>query len=130
MFDIDTRSTKPIYEQIIDNIKELSLRGILKTEDKLPSVRQLANMLTVNPNTVSKAYQELERQKIIETIRGRGTFMCKLGEIEISKERMEKAVEKLKDVCIELSVMGISKNEIMEKIEMIYENIEEKEEVR
>ena len=123
MFAIDTRSDKPIYEQIVDNIKELSLKGILKTEDKLPSVRQLAGMLTVNPNTVSKAYQELERQNVIETIRGRGTFMCEIGEMQINKERVEKAMEKLKDICVELSYMGFEKEDIIEKLEEIYEDI-------
>ena len=123
MFAIDTRSDKPIYEQIVDNIKELSLKGILKTKDKLPSVRQLAGMLTVNPNTVSKAYQELERQNVIETIRGRGTFMCEIGEMQINKERVEKAMEKLKDICVELSYMGFEKEDIIEKLEEIYEDI-------
>ncbi len=55
MINIDSRSSKPIYEQIIDGIKENIVRGILKTGDKLPSVRELAVMLTTNPNTVSKA---------------------------------------------------------------------------
>ena len=123
MFAIDTRSDKPIYEQIIDNIKELSLRGILKSKDKLPSVRDLAGMLTVNPNTVSKAYRELERQNVIETLRGRGTFMCEIGEMQINEERVEKAMEKLKDVCVELKYMGYEKEDIVEKIEEIYKDI-------
>lgn len=127
MFAIDTRSDKPIYEQIIDNIKELSLKGILKSKDKLPSVRDLAGMLTVNPNTVSKAYQELERQNVIETIRGRGTFMCEIGEMQVNEERVEKAMEKLKDVCIELSYMGFEKEDIVEKLEEIYKDIKKED---
>lgn len=125
MFSIDTRSEKPIYEQIIDSVKELSLKGILKSNDKLPSIRQLAGMLTVNPNTVSKAYQELERQNVIETVRGRGTFMCEIGEMQINKERVEIAMDKLKDLCVELSYMGFEKKDIIEKIEDIYDNINE-----
>ncbi len=123
MFAIDTRSDKPIYEQIVDSIKELSLKGILKSQDKLPSVRELAGMLIVNPNTVSKAYQELERQNVIETIRGKGTYMCEIGDIQIDKERVKKAMGRLKDVCIELSYMGFEKEDIIEKIENIYEDI-------
>lgn len=81
MFIIDGRSAKPIYEQIVDQVKEQLLKGILKSGDQLPSVRQLAGMLTINPNTVSKAYQELERQKVIETIRGRGDIcLCSSNE--------------------------------------------------
>ncbi len=64
MINIDSRSSKPIYEQIIDGIKENVIRGILKPGDKLPSVRELAVMITTNPNTVSKAYKELEREKL------------------------------------------------------------------
>ena len=127
MFSIDTRSDKAIYEQIIDNIKELSLKGILKLNDKLPSVRQLAGMLTVNPNTVSKAYQELERQNVIVTERGRGTFMCEIGEMQINKERVEIAMEKLKDLCVELSYMGIEKADIIKKIEDIYDDIKKED---
>ena len=127
MFAIDTRSDKAIYEQIIDNIKELSLKGILKSKDKLPSVRDLAGMLTVNPNTVSKAYQELERQNVIETVRGRGTFMCQIGEMQINEERVEKAMEKLKDVCIELSYMGFEKEDIVEKLDEIYKEIKKED---
>lgn len=125
MFEIDTRSNKPIYEQIIDNVKELSLKGILKPEDKLPSVRELAAMLIVNPNTVSKAYQELERQNVIETLRGRGTFMCDIEEAKMDKERTERAIEKLKDILIELSYMGFEKAEIIKELEKIYEDIKE-----
>lgn len=127
MFVIDTRSDKPIYEQIIDNIKELSLKGILKSKDKLPSVRNLAGMLTVNPNTVSKAYRELERQNVIETVRGRGTFICEIGDRQINDERVEKAMEKLKDVCIELSYMGYEKEDIVEKLEEIYSEIKKED---
>lgn len=127
MFSIDTRSDKPIYEQIVDNIKELSIKGVLKTGDKLPSIRELAGMLTVNPNTVSKAYQELERQKIIETVRGRGTYMCEINSGYIDPERLERTVEKLKDICIELSHLGFDKDKIINTIEDIYKDIEERE---
>ena len=127
MFTIDARSDKPIYEQIIDNIKELSIKGILKTGDKLPSIRELAGLLTINPNTVSRAYQELERQKIIETLRGKGTYMSKIENNYVDPERLERTMEKLKDICIELSYMGFDKEKIIETIEDIYKDIEEGE---
>lgn len=72
---LDPRSNTPIWEQIVQNIKELVLKNMLAPSDKLPSVRELASLLVINPNTVSKAYQELERQGIIETLRGKGTFV-------------------------------------------------------
>ena len=66
IINIDARSSTPIYEQIVIGIKELILKNILSPGDKLPSVREMASTLTTNPNTVSKAYAELERMRIIE----------------------------------------------------------------
>lgn len=73
LITIDYRDRKLIYEQLIDNIKELILRGDLKKDDFLPSVRSLARELGINPNTIQKAYAELERQGIIATLPGRGS---------------------------------------------------------
>ncbi len=124
MFNINTTSDKAIYEQIIENIKELTLKNILKTEDKLPSVRDMASMLSVNPNTVSKAYQELERQKIIHTLRGRGTFISSNEDVPIDEERKVKALENLRNICIELGHLGFDKGKILEEVRIIYRDIE------
>ncbi len=123
MFNINIMSDQPIYEQIIKNIKELSLKKVLKPNDKLPSVRNMASMLSVNPNTVSKAYQELERQEIIITVRGRGTFMNPDTDISVDKDRVNYAVERLKDICIELAHLGWDKEKIIEEIENINADI-------
>lgn len=125
MFNINIMSDQPIYEQIIKNIKELSLKKILKPNDKLPSVRNMASMLSVNPNTVSKAYQELERQEIIITLRGRGTFMNPDTDISIDRDRLEETVEKLRDICIELAHLGWDKKRIIEEVENINADIRE-----
>lgn len=124
MFNINTTSDKPIYEQIIENIKELTLKNILKTEDKLPSVRDMASMLSVNPNTVSKAYQELERQKIIHTLRGRGTFISSNEDVPIDEERRVRALENLRNICIELGHLGFDKEKTIEEVRIIYRDIE------
>lgn len=124
MFNINTTGDKPIYEQIIDNIKELSLKKILKSDDKLPSVRQMATMLSVNPNTVSKAYQELERQKIIHTVRGRGSFISSDMDFPVDEERIAKALERLRDISVELGHLGFDQDKIIEEIEKIYLDIE------
>lgn len=120
MFVIDGRSSKPIYEQIIDQVKEQALKGRLRSGDQLPSVRQLAGMLTINPNTVSKAYQELERQKIIETIRGRGTFVCEIQVKRVDEEKMETLYQTLKNVCIELHYMGLEEEEIIKQVDKVF----------
>ncbi|MEF9958628.1 MAG: GntR family transcriptional regulator [Niameybacter sp.] len=123
MFIVDVRSTKPIYEQIVDQVKEQALKGILKGGDQLPSVRQLASMLTINANTVSKAYQELERQKIIETIRGRGTFVCTLQVKKVDEEKMEALYQTLKNICIELHYMGLQEEEIIQQVDKVFKEL-------
>ncbi|MNN96903.1 HTH-type transcriptional repressor YtrA [compost metagenome] len=65
MFELDLRSRRPIYEQLMDKIKDAILYGVLKQDEQLPSVRTLSTQLTVNPNTVQKAYRELEREGFI-----------------------------------------------------------------
>ena len=65
LFQVDMKSRKSIYEQVVDNVKELIVTGLLPAESKLPSVRELSRTLTVNPNTIQKAYRELEHQMCI-----------------------------------------------------------------
>ena len=77
MFDIDLMSRVPIYEQLYRKVIELVSKGVLTEQDKLPSVRSLATELSVNPNTVAKAYALLERDGIIHTLAGRGSFVAK-----------------------------------------------------
>ena len=77
MFDIDLMSRTPIYEQLYRRVTQLILKGVLKEQDKLPSVRSLAGDLGVNPNTVAKAYALLERDGIIYSLAGRGSFVAK-----------------------------------------------------
>ena len=76
MFAIDLRERTPIYEQLYKRITELVIKGELKQDDKLPSVRELAKELGVNPNTVAKAFQMLERDKVIYSLQGRGRFLA------------------------------------------------------
>jgi len=76
MFQIDLKSRKAIYTQIIDNFKRLIISGILQPDEKVPSIRDLAQAITVNPNTVQKAYRELESQGYIYTVLGQGSFIA------------------------------------------------------
>lgn len=124
MFSIDITSNQPIYEQIVQQIKANIVKGYLKENDPLPSVRKLSSMLSVNPNTVAKAYSELERQQIILTIRGRGTF---IGKISNSKNSvaLNDELEKIKPVLTELKLKGVEDNLIIEEIKNILKNISE-----
>ena len=123
MFPIDPRDTRPIYEQIVGSIKEQVLKGILKPGDQLPSVRQLASMLTVNANTVMKAYSELEREEVIETRRGKGAFIAMTESKVISEKQLTELRRSLKASCITMHYMGLGKEQVIEEISRIYDEL-------
>ncbi len=82
IFTINYKSPKPLYEQIVDQVQLFISQGLLVEDQQLPSVRELAGNLGINPNTVSRAYQELERKNLILTIAGRGTFVAATDDIQ------------------------------------------------
>ena len=108
MVHLDYRDAKPIYTQIVENFRSQITAGILQPGDKLPSVRELATQLSINPNTIQRAYRELEAQGIIRTIPGKGCFVCGIAEAPDWK-LLDKAVAGL------LS-QGISREEILKHI--------------
>ena len=117
MILIDYKDTRPIYEQIVEKMKVLILSKALEPESKLPSVRQLAMELSLNPNTVQRAYAELERAGFIYTVKGRGNFVCE------SHALMEDKRQELKKKCIglvrEAKSVGIGRNELIQFMEEI-----------
>lgn len=112
MFQIDLKSRKPIYEQIIDNYKQLITCGALKADDKVPSVREMAKVLTVNPNTIQKAYRELENQGYIYTVIGQGSFIAS-KHMESNQKEIDALYKTLKTVVRELVYLGEDKNKII-----------------
>lgn len=124
MINVDSRSSKPIYEQIIDGIKENILKGILLPGDKLPSVRELSSMIMANPNTVSKAYQELERQKVIETLRGKGTFVALNFKPKLDEDSLKNLKAQMKKIIIEALYVGMTKEEMFDMIDKIFKDLE------
>lgn len=123
MFQIDYRSKKPIYEQIIEQMKLYVVKGQLSPGDAIPSVRKLAQALGVTPSTVAKAYQELERQKVIETIRAKGTFIAGEVSVNLAEEQMEAIRQRMKSEILELKRIGYSKEDVMRVTREIYESI-------
>jgi GntR family transcriptional regulator len=81
MFELDLKSRKSIYEQVVDKFKEEILVGVIGPDEKLPSVREMSKALTVNPNTIQKSFRELERQGYIYTVSGVGSFATPKSEI-------------------------------------------------
>ena len=76
MILIDYKDRRPLYEQIVEKLSDLMVRGILEQDSQLPSVRSLATELSMNPNTIQRAYAELERQGYIYSVKGRGSFVA------------------------------------------------------
>lgn len=123
MINLDYKSNKPIYEQIIEQMKFHVMKEHLKPGDAIPSVRKLALELQITPGTVSKAYQELERQQIIETIRGKGTYIA--GEIQLKPDerKLVEVKKQLQTELMELKMMGYDKGMIVELVKEIYEEM-------
>lgn len=123
MIQIDYRSEKPIYEQIIEQVKLYVIKGQLSPGDAIPSVRKMAQSLGVTPSTVAKAYQELERQKVIETIRAKGTFIAQNIPTGMKEDQMEKVRQHMKSEILELKRNGYSAEEVMNLAKEIYDSI-------
>lgn len=123
MVVLDYKSSKPIYEQIVEQIKINVMKQYLKPGDAIPSVRKLALELKITPGTVSKAYQELERQQIIETIRGKGTFIADEIVLKPDEAKLQAVRKNLRTELMELKMMGYNREMIVELIKGIYEEM-------
>jgi len=109
---VDLRDRKQLYEQLIDNIRKLILSGEIEPGEKLPSVRALAKELSINPNTIQKAYNELERQGVILTLPGRGSVvLAETGELR--KEQLVRTGEALCALAREAASTGITGEEFL-----------------
>ncbi len=113
MYTIDLQSRTPIYEQLYKKVVELILKNELKTGDKLPSVRELAKSLGVNPNTVSKAFQLLERDKVIYSLAGRGSFVSDVNADNVK----ENALADFDKAAAEALKAGITRRELIERLD-------------
>ena len=115
LISLDYQSRTPIYEQIVLEIERYVALGILKTEDQLPSIRELATELGINPNTVKKAYGILEAKGVIVTLSTKGTYIS-INTEKVTQEKIESKIQEIKKIIGELETLGVSKVEILEKI--------------
>lgn len=122
MIQVDVRSRVPIYEQIVNSFKQMTMSGILSPDEKLPSVRELSQELTINPNTIQKAYQELERQNIIYTKRSQGSFVNPNIQAINKEEKMGELIEEIKRIIVESMYLGISKEKFLDIINSAYKD--------
>jgi GntR family transcriptional regulator len=111
MFELDLRSRKPIYEQLVDKLKELIINEVLKPDEQLPSVRQLAQQLTINPNTIQKAYRELELQGFIYSQKGKGSFVNPIS-LGNDPEKITQVTQELEKLILEALYLGVQADEL------------------
>ena len=120
MLEIDLKSRIPIYKQIYNSIEQLALKGLMAPNEQLLSVRQLARLMGINPNTITKAYWELEKSGIIYSVAGKGSFISPdLSLVSLDKKR--EIYLKLKGEIIEAKNIGIEKQSIIDTVTQIYE---------
>jgi len=113
LFQLDSKSSRSIYEQVIDRLKEEIVRGVLAPDEKLPSVRDLSRQLTINPNTVQKAYRELEREGYCYTVSGLGTFVSPPENIAVDQARIEETKNEIKQLLKELQYLKLTEEDIL-----------------
>ena len=116
MIIIDYQSRTPIYEQIVLEIERYVVLGIYKPKQQIESIRELATSLGINPNTVKKAYDELERRGTIITISTKGTFIS-ANTNNLIENKIEEKIRNIQNEIKELEKLGIQKSEILKRIE-------------
>ncbi len=115
---INYQDPRPIYEQIVENYKTLILKKVLVKDEQLPSVRQLAVEESINPNTVQKAYTELERQGFIYTVKGKGKYVG--GDTSLLAQSKTELAMQLNGIFDKAAELGISRDELLEEAERIH----------
>ena len=117
MIQLNYRDSKPIYEQIKDGLKRLIITGAIAPDEKMPSVRELASQLAINPNTIAKAIRELEQEGYIYTITGRGSFAA--DRKDISAGRNDQLLKKFDEIVKELLFLNENKDDLKQRIETL-----------
>ena len=105
---IDPKAATPIYRQVMDQISRAVAGGVLASGDQLPSVRELAAQLLLNPNTVARVYRDLEREGLVETRRGEGTYISSNASALREAERRRLIAEQLAEVARDVRAFGLS----------------------
>lgn len=119
MIVIDYKDNRPLYEQIVERFQVLIEKGVLKPETQIPSVRSLAMELSINPNTIQKAYAELERRGFIYTVKGRGNFVA--YDEELKQKRRKELSDIFQNMVLEAHNAGISRQELLDIIDKVFE---------
>lgn len=119
MILLDYRDKRPIYEQVVEKLEKLIMGGALETDSKMPSVRAMGIDLAVNPNTVQRAYNQLEKEGYLYTVSGRGSFVA--PESEWREGTKKKMLEEWRLVTQRARESGLTREQLAEQLEQIYE---------
>ena len=111
MININYRDPRPIYEQVMDGLRKLIISGVIAPDEKMPSVRELASGLAINPNTIQRAYRELESEGYICSVPGKGSFVCENGKALLARQSELKA--ELEKLLCELKAAGVGEEELI-----------------
>lgn len=122
MVQLNYRDSKPIYEQIKEGLRKLVVSGALSAGEKLPSVRELASQLAINPNTIQRAYRELENEGYIYTLVGKGTFVAENNNVDNTREK--ELLQDFDELVTELLYLKVSKEKLKERIDKVAEGSE------
>ncbi|MEW6623756.1 MAG: GntR family transcriptional regulator [Bacillota bacterium] len=121
---ISNASQQPIYEQIVNQIKTLILKGELKEEDALPSIRNLAKELQISVITTKRAYEELESEGFIETVAGKGSFVAAQNKELLQERKLSIIEEKLSEVVEESKLLGLKEEDVHSMLSILYREAE------
>jgi GntR family transcriptional regulator len=132
MIQLDYSDHRPLYEQIREKIKALIICGIWSPHDQIPTIREMAISLTINPNTVQKAYKDLESESYIYAVKGKGSFVASRTSA-VNERRLEELKERLRPILQDLSFLGLTDQDAAALVLDIYPGpipIQEKEDER
>lgn len=120
MLELNYRDARPIYEQIKDGLRKLVLSNVIRQDEKLPSVRELASQLAINPNTIQKAYRELEQEGFIYTVSGRGSFAAPLSDVQ--SKRKDELLAQFDEAVTELLYLDKEPDELKQRIDRLQQD--------
>ena len=115
MIQLNYRDARPIYEQVKDGLRHLVVTGALQAGDKLPSVRALATSLAINPNTIQRAYESLEREGYLYTVAGKGSFAA--PQADVNADRRARLLEQFDASAAELLFLGLTAGELAARLQ-------------
>lgn len=121
MIHLDYRDSRPVYEQVRDGFRRLIIQGAMAVDEKLPSVRELASSLAINPNTIQRAYRQLETEGYVYVVAGKGSFVAGVPEEE--SVRKKELLKKLEEILEELFYLNVSEEELGERVHKVKEAI-------